>query len=70
LPLDRALGRKLPQSISPGMIYNTNNDLQNRDPKQVLQSLERAYQDKNIDLYKKLLAPDFRLSCSLLKSIR
>lgn len=54
------LGASCRNPFRPELIYNTNNDLQNRDPKQVLQSLERAYQDKNIDLYKKLLAPDFR----------
>ena len=58
--LHALLGASCRHPFRPALIYNTINDLQNRDPKQVLQSLERAYQDKNIDLYKKLLAPDFR----------
>ncbi len=44
----------------PDLTYNTGNSAVNNDPKQLLQSLERAYQDKNLDLYKKLLSPDFR----------
>ena len=44
----------------PSMIYVPDDGLQNSSPQKVLESLQRAYQDKNIDLYKKLLAPDFR----------
>ena len=44
----------------PNLTYNTGDGLANTSPKQLLESLERAYQDKNLDLYKKLLSPDFR----------
>lgn len=44
----------------PPLIYNTSDNLANSNPKEVLESLERAYQDKNIDLYRKLLSQDFR----------
>lgn len=44
----------------PDLVYIDDDGLQNSSPKKVLESLQRAYQDKDIELYKKLLAPDFR----------
>ena len=35
-------------------------EIQNRTPEELLQNLERAYTEKNINLYKSLLHPDFR----------
>lgn len=44
----------------PSLIYDPDDGLLNSSPQKVLENLQRAYQDKDIDLYKKLLAPDFR----------
>lgn len=44
----------------PDLIYDLDTELANKTPQELLSSLQRAYQDKNIKLYKKLLAPDFR----------
>ncbi|MEN6444584.1 MAG: hypothetical protein ABFC98_00900 [Candidatus Cloacimonas sp.] len=35
-------------------------EIENRTPEELLQNLERAYTEKNINLYKSLLHPDFR----------
>ncbi|HRY84676.1 MAG TPA: hypothetical protein P5533_08595 [Candidatus Cloacimonadota bacterium] len=44
----------------PSLTYNEDDGLLNSSPQKVLENLQRAYQDKDIELYKKLLAPDFR----------
>ncbi|HNX38545.1 MAG TPA: hypothetical protein PL124_10435 [Candidatus Cloacimonadota bacterium] len=44
----------------PQLVYELDSGLHNSTPKELLESLQRAYQDKNIKLYKKLLTPDFR----------
>ncbi|MDP3114692.1 MAG: hypothetical protein Q8M98_07925 [Candidatus Cloacimonadaceae bacterium] len=42
------------------MIDNSNDQIRNRTPVEVLQNLERSYRERNINTYKSLLAPDFR----------
>lgn len=44
----------------PRMIDNSNDLIHNRTPLELLQNLERAYRERNINIYKSLLAPDFR----------
>lgn len=44
----------------PRMIDNSNDLIHNRTPVELLQNLERAYRERNINIYKALLAPDFR----------
>jgi len=42
-------------------IYDVSKDeIQNRTPEELLQNLERAYTERNINIYKSLLHPDFR----------
>ncbi|MDD2230239.1 MAG: hypothetical protein PHY48_12605 [Candidatus Cloacimonetes bacterium] len=41
-------------------ISGINDDMLNDSPEKLLRNLERAYQEKNIDLYLTLLHPDFR----------
>ncbi len=44
----------------PPLIDNSNTTLQNRTPREVLQNLELSYRERNINIFKNLLAPDFR----------
>ncbi len=44
----------------PPLEYDLITGLNNKTPQALLETLQRAYQDKNIKLYRKLLAPDFR----------
>lgn len=44
----------------PRMIDNSNDLILNRTPVELLQNLERAYRERNINIYRELLAPDFR----------
>jgi len=44
----------------PKLRHLNNPQNQNRTPTELLQNLELAYRQKNIDLYKELLSPDFR----------
>ena len=42
-------------------LYDVSKDeIQNRTPEELLQNLERAYTERNINIYKSLLHPDFR----------
>lgn len=44
----------------PRLIDNSNDLVKNRTPLELLQNLERAYSERNLNLYKTLLDPDFR----------
>ena len=44
----------------PRLADISNDTIQNRTPLEVLQNLERAYSERNINIYKTLLAQDFR----------
>lgn len=44
----------------PPLIDNSNDQIRNRTPVEVLQNLERSYRERNINIYKSVLAPDFR----------
>ncbi len=44
----------------PPLLDNSDGRLRYRTPLDVLQSLELAYKERNINIYKELLAPDFR----------
>jgi len=41
----------------PKLIDNANELIHNRTPVELLQNLERAYRERNINIYKALLAP-------------
>ena len=44
----------------PPLIDNSNSQIQNRNPREVLQNLERSYLERNINIFKTLLSDDFR----------
>ena len=44
----------------PPLIDNSDGTLRFGTPMEVLQSLELAYKERNVNIYKELLAPDFR----------
>lgn len=44
----------------PPLLDDSDSSLRNATPLDVLQNLERAYKERNINIYKELLAPDFR----------
>ncbi len=44
----------------PSLIDNSDSSLRYATPRDVLQNLELAYKERNINIYKELLAPDFR----------
>lgn len=44
----------------PKLVDESSDEIKNRSPIELLQNLERAYKERNIDIYKSLLAPHFR----------
>ncbi len=44
----------------PKLVDDSSEEIRNSTPLDLLQNLGRAYKERNIDLYKGLLAPDFR----------
>jgi hypothetical protein len=44
----------------PRIVDNSNDAVLNRTPREVLHNLERAYREKNINIFKSLLSEDFR----------
>ncbi len=46
--------------FSPKLYDISDADIQNRTPTELLQNLERAYKEKNLNIYKLLLHPEFR----------
>jgi len=44
----------------PRLVDNSNDQLRNRTPVELLQNLELAYKERNINIFKDLLALDFR----------
>jgi hypothetical protein len=44
----------------PNLVDNSNDTVYNRTPVELLQNLERSYRERNINIFKSLLAPDFR----------
>lgn len=44
----------------PKLRYQDDTTIYNRNPSELLQNLELAYRQKNINIYKELLSPDFR----------
>jgi len=44
----------------PRLYDQSDTEILNRTPTELLQNLERAYKEKNINIYKTLLHPDFR----------
>lgn len=58
LPLLLMVGCNNP--FRPPLRDNSNHAILNRSPEEVLQNLERAYKEKNINIFKSLLHPDFR----------
>jgi len=46
--------------FSPKLYDISNAEIQSRTPEELLKNLERAYQEKNLNIYKLLLHPEFR----------
>ncbi|NLO10900.1 MAG: hypothetical protein GX122_00495 [Candidatus Cloacimonetes bacterium] len=44
----------------PALVDESSDLIHNRSPIELLQNLERSYRERNINIYKSLLAPDFR----------